>query len=187
MLKQTKSKKGVSIMIGYVLLIAIAIVMGGAMYAWMVSYVPSDEDIECPDGTAILIKSFEHSCTTPEVMNVTIKNTGRFDVAGYFIKATNDSTQTIATIDLTKYLIITDYVYSFGGAVLFSPGDNSSFKPNNNSILPGWEIDASFNLTSDLGEITSLEIVPVRWQKEQNKLRFLSCGEDSKTKESTGC
>ena len=54
-LKVTRGKKGVSIIIGYVILIAVAITMSFLVYAWMKSYVPKEE-LKCPDDVFIRIR-----------------------------------------------------------------------------------------------------------------------------------
>ncbi|HTY43911.1 MAG TPA: hypothetical protein VMC80_01590, partial [Patescibacteria group bacterium] len=55
------SKKGVSEMIGYVILITIALVMGAIVFAWIKSYVPADS-LTCPDGVSISVRDFNYDC-----------------------------------------------------------------------------------------------------------------------------
>ena len=159
-------KKGVSVMIGYVLLVSLAVFMGGILYVWMKSYIPNNP-LECPEGTSIIIKSYQ---CTPGSLNLTLGNNGRFDIAGYHIKATNSINQTIATIDLVPYLLNIGNVFKYAvhQAVLMGTG-------NSNSFTPGEEITNSFDILS-VGQIYLLEITPVRWQDENNRLRFVSCG-----------
>ena len=77
MLPQTRkkrlSKRGVSVVIGYVLLVSVAVVLGGVMYAWMKSYVPK-ESLDCPEGSALSIKSYVYNCSDPSRINLTIVN-----------------------------------------------------------------------------------------------------------------
>ncbi len=177
MLLQT-NKKGVSLMIGYVLLITIAVVMGGVMYAWMKSYVPTEE-LACPEGVSIIVTSHYYNNTDPNnaTINITIKNNGRFSFAGYYIKATNDPTQTLATIDLASRLIQTDSnLFKYANAVILGGGNQNTFTPGN----------ATYNLfnVSGMGKIETIELIPVRWQKDSNnKLRFLGCKDITKFKE----
>ena len=49
-------------MIGYVLLVSLAIIMGGIIYTWMKTYVPKDA-LECPEGTSLIIKGYEYNCS----------------------------------------------------------------------------------------------------------------------------
>jgi hypothetical protein len=174
MLQHTKlNKKGVSIMIGYVLLVTSAVVMGVIVYQWIKTYVPT-ETLECPEGVSIFLKEYSYDCDLKE-LNITLKNNGRFNVAGYFIHGTNDSTQELATIDLSSY---TPLGKDKGGSVLF--GTTNSFEPSEG-------ITSSFDLSnSDIGQLYSIEIFPVRFQEEKGKNRFVSCG-NAKIKETINC
>ena len=133
MLPQTRkkrlSKRGVSVVIGYVLLVSVAVVLGGVMYAWMKSYVPK-ESLDCPEGSALSIKSYVYNCSDPSKINLTIVNNGRFAAAGYFIHASNSTDEALATIDLSEKLIPGGGVIKYGGAVLLGGTNNNTFKPN---------------------------------------------------------
>ena len=96
-----QDKKGLSIMIGYVLLVAIAIIMSMIVYQFIITYIPR-EALECPDGVSVFIKETKYDCTLgAETLEVTIKNNGLFSVAGYFIHATTEVGQELATLDLS--------------------------------------------------------------------------------------
>jgi len=169
-------KKGVSIMVGYVLLVTCAIIIGVLVYQWIKTYIPADA-LECPEGVSIFIKEYTYDCTSgSEKLTITLKNNGLFNIAGYFIHATNDSNQTLATIDLSNYTALGE---GKGGTVLFST--TNSFKPNDE------ETNMTFNLgDSGIGQIYSIEIIPVRFQEEEGKERFVSCG-GSKVEEVLSC
>lgn len=172
MLSQIKKDKlGVSIMVGYVLLVSLAIVMGGMLYTWMKSYLP-EEPLECPEGVSIFVNDYYYNCTN-STLNLTLKNNGRFNIAGYFIHATNNSNQTVATIDLSApgVFIKKGSGLLFGNKILFEGTNNNSFKPNQ-------EIENIFDLASINGQIHLIEIIPVRWQREKNKLDLVSCGNE---------
>ena len=159
-----KNRKGVSLMIGYILLMTIAVVMGILVYNWIKTYVPK-EGLACPDEVSIFIEKAVYY-EAEFILDVTIKNNGNFNIAGYFIHATNSSEQELAIIDLSEY---TPGGEGKGGAVLLGMGENS-FKPNQKR-------EDEFNLSgTGIGTIYSVEIIPVRYQEEDNKLRFVSCG-----------
>lgn len=83
-MKKRMDKKGISIMIGYVLLITAAIAMSFIVYSWMKTYVPQEE-LKCPDDVSMTIK--EVKCNSANYqMTVTIKNNGLFNIDGYVIK-----------------------------------------------------------------------------------------------------
>ena len=161
------SKRAVSIMIGYVLLVTAAIVMGVIVYQWLKTYVPIEVP-ECPQETSVFIK--DYSCEPAlGYFNITLKNNGKFNVAGYFIHVANKSGQEIATIDLSNY-VRSGGMWA-GNAVVFVAGSD-------NAMSPGEEIKSAFlNLTeAGFGQIYLVEIIPTRFQEIKNKLTFVSCG-----------
>jgi len=169
---QFHNKSGVSIMIGYVLLVVGAIFMGGIVYGWLQSYVPQDT-LECPDGVSLFIKDVECS---PEgriyKMNLSVSNNGRFSVDGYFIKASYYEVQEIATVDISKDLIAGGNANA--GLVLF-PG--KALAPSSNAPL------AVYDLTNNTYLI---ELVPIRYEVIENKNRLISCSQ-AKIKEKVNC
>ena len=161
-----KNKKGVSEMVGYVLLITLAIVMGVVAYNWMKTYLPREVGT-CPDGVSIFIEEAALNESNSE-LSLTLKNNGRFDINGYFIYARNSSNQEIATIDLSQYLN-----KSFGGIKV---GNYIKFFSLQDEILsPGEEVTHIFNIPPNL-HLYSLSIIPTRFQEENNKEKFISCG-----------
>jgi hypothetical protein len=167
-------KRAVSIMVGYVLLVTSAVIMGVIVYQWIRTYVPT-EALECPEGVSIFLKEYSYDCGVEE-LTATLKNNGRFNLAGYFIHATNNTNQELATIDLSGYTSLGE---GKGGTVLFT-GTTNSFEPSD-------EKTHVFDLrNSGIGQIYSIEIVPVRFQEEEGKQRFTSCG-NAKVEEMIHC
>lgn len=180
MLSQVKvflysDKRAVSIMVGYVLLVTSAIIMGVVVYQWIRTYVPT-EALECPDGVSIFLKEYSYDCSLEE-LSITLKNNGRFNLAGYFIHATNNSNQTLATIDLSNYTPLGE---GKGGTVLFI-GTTNSFEPSDEPIIHTFDLS-----DSGIGQVYSVEIIPVRFQEEEGKTRFASCG-NAKVEEIINC
>ena len=162
-------KRGISIMIGYILLITSAIAMSAIVYQWMKGYVPKDA-IDCPEGVSLFITKL--NCTDDLAGNydvkLTLRNNGRFDVGGYFVHATDSAEQTLATLDLTENLITGGNVEN--KAVFFKPlteGTENEFKPDDPERLSTFSVPE---------KIYSVEILPFRWQVEENKKRLVSCG-----------
>jgi hypothetical protein len=118
------NKRALSIVVGYILLIAISIVMSVIVFQWLRTYVPKDV-LKCSEGTSIFIKSISYDCTR-NVLNVTIKNNGKFSVNGYFIHASNKTNEELATIDLSPKIIS-------GGNV---SGSSITFSQDRNSLTP---------------------------------------------------
>jgi hypothetical protein len=130
-------KKGISIMVSYVLLIVFVIIIGAIVYQWLKTYVPA-QALECPDGVSLFIKDADFDSSDSQLI-ITLRNNGRFNLAGYFIHATNDSNQTLPTIDLSGYLDNTEgrpgrihgnsvlFVEEIAENNLFTPGSEESY------------------------------------------------------------
>lgn len=83
-------KKGVSTIIAYVLLIGFAVTMSILVYNWLRLYASEDQSQTCPDSVALSIESY--SCSFSEkLLNLTIKNRGRFNIHEIVVKVSNDS------------------------------------------------------------------------------------------------
>jgi len=164
-------KKGVSEMIGYVLLIAGVLAMSTIVYMWLRSYVPR-ETPECPDGVSLFVQS--SSCVN-KILTLDIKNNGRFSIYGYYIRATTTEEQAkqgIATKDISGG--ITTGGSAQGGLVLF-PGLNKLDIGSN--IVTEYSLDA---------KIFSIEIIPVLFETTGGKNRQTICG-NAKIKEMIDC
>lgn len=172
-----KNKKAVSIMIGYVLLVAIAVIMSIIIYNWVKTYVPRDTP-NCPEGVSLMIKKI--SCLQEANGNynlsVVVKNNGLFDIGGYYIRATNSSDQELATIDLSKY------GEGVGGMIRIE-GDlgTKKQKESNFTLSP-----LSGGFISEFTRLYSIEIIPIRWQEINNKKKLVTCG-DAKIREKIIC
>lgn len=172
MFTQTK-KKGISPIIGYVLLVTFVIILGVLIYNWMKTYVPQ-EDLECPDGTSLFIK--DYSCDS-STLNLTIKNNGKFNVGGYFIYATTTPEQALATRDISLY--IDEPVAHLNPTGIKLTGEMNSLKPTQEEI-------ESYDISNVSFAIYSVEIIPIRWQKERRINRIVSCS-NSKISEEISC
>jgi hypothetical protein len=165
-----KNRKGVSIMVGYVLLVVFAIILSVIVYQWIKTYVPSDP-LQCPDnGVSVSIKAVSYDCGA-NTLYLLIKNNGRFNILGYFAHAANVSGQEVATIELSQYFQenVSDGE-KFGNSIaLISAEQQNIFKPGDEKV-------AIFNLIPTI--MTSIQITPTRLQEVNNKNRFISCGNE---------
>jgi hypothetical protein len=163
------NKKGISIMIGYILLITSAVVMSAIVYQFLKSYVPKDT-IDCPDGVSLYV--VDSNCTLKSgntyELRLQIRNNGRFDVGGYFIHATDSPDQELAAIDLSPNLLYGGKVSN--NAVVFI---TQTTQEVSNFLNPNDEITGVFNTTKKL---YSIELIPIRYQVEDNKKQLVSCG-----------
>lgn len=159
-------------MVGYVLLVSFAVIIGGITYKWMSTYTPKDIP-ECPEGVSLYLK--EARCVEG-ILYVTLQNNGLFKVDGYYIKATTQLNQKVATLDLTKE----DY-YEGGDQVMNSVIIKQSFNPGSEE-----EVRDQFDLTSlETGPILSIEITPAKAERYENRNIHISCEQNQIKKEIT--
>ena len=78
-------KKGVSNVVGYVLLITITISISVLVYNWLMFYVTDDDVVQCPEGVKVIVS--EVSCVEGDdgYFVARLKNKGRFSVDGYSV------------------------------------------------------------------------------------------------------
>lgn len=149
-----KDKKGVSLMLSYVLLISIAIVMSIAIFSWL-KLIANVEPIEsCEDGTSIVIE--DYSCFN-ETLQLKIKNNGRFSVNGFIITVSDDP-------DRTPVIPIKP----IGGSdVNVNPGYYTFIE----GLKPGKSINSSFsNSGIEFESITNVRLQPFIISKSDDKI-----------------
>jgi len=162
-----RDKKGISIMIGYVLLVTAAIVMGVIAFQWIKSYVPS-EALSCPDDVSIFIEDYWCDDVNNAQLNLTIKNNGKFSIAGVFVNVANDPDIEIGSINVGSS--ISRGGVAAGNAVVFLSDDD-------NSMLPGDEKIITLDMYKIAPEkVYLVEITPTRYQEVEGKLKFVNCG-----------
>ncbi|MBI4116993.1 hypothetical protein HY449_04595 [Candidatus Pacearchaeota archaeon] len=173
-----RNRRGISTTIEYVLFISLAITMSLIVYVWLKSYIPKDA-LECSDGVSILLQSYDYKCDLNR-LTLNLKNSGRFDIDGYYIKATNKSTQTLATKDLAKYTSLgsgNNFV-SFVGNSRGEAGSTMSdtftlpLPPGANSDT--CSSDSSRSATPN-SCIYSVDIIPVREETINDRKRLFTC------------
>ena len=177
-----KNKKGLSIIIGYVLLMVISIVMSVIVYQWLKTYIPKDS-ATCQDGTSMFIKSANYNCTS-NILVITVKNTGRFGIDGYFIRASNKSGEKLATIDISSNLITAsanDKLEQISGSEVRFTNYVNSLSPEEATSTNSKSFDVS-----SYGIIYKIEIIPVRIQEVDKQKRTVGCG-NAKSEETLIC
>jgi len=164
-----KNKKGLSIIVSYVLLIGISIGLSIIVYTWMKTYIPK-ESLECSDGVSLSISKITYEAANKR-LNITFRNNGRFSVDGFYIRGSNKSSELsqIADLNLAKDMIILNDPQIgtiYGDLIRFSLLENS-FNPMNYTTR-------SFNL-SNYGTMKKIEIIPARYQVVNDKKKLLQC------------
>jgi hypothetical protein len=173
MIKNKKNKKGLSVIIGYVLLMAISIFMSILVYNWIKTYVPKDIP-ECSDAASITIKEVSYLCDD-DLINITLKNNGRFSLDGFFIRiSTNTDSSVAANIDLSQNLTgltAQDRQNSiWGNYIKFYIQDNA-FVPN--AVSKNYLFNVS-DYTP--GSITRIEIIPLQRIQLEKQKKTATCG-----------
>jgi hypothetical protein len=167
------NKRGISEILGYILLITFAVFMSFIVYQGLRTYVPVGA-IDCPEGVSIFVSS--SNCTLSEEkynLTINIKNNGRHNIAGYYIHASNSPTQEVATIDLVPYLYTLGTIATNISNLVVFKNDVNELSTIINSVNVSDPAYASYRGIPT--KIYSLDIIPVRFQKEENRLRQVSC------------
>ncbi len=89
MKRKMRNKRGVSIIVGYVLLVVIALSLSLLVYAWLKSQIPRERE-KCPESISLIIE--DYSCDKRgKTLDITFQNKGLFNVNGFIIRIRNVS------------------------------------------------------------------------------------------------
>ncbi len=166
-IRSISNKKGVSPIIGYVLLIVGVLISSALVFVWLKTYVPQ-ETVECPAEASLFIKNIEcskYESTGAIELRLGIKNNGLFNLDGFFIHATDDPEQTLATIDLVQFLPAR------------SQEEIELFFDGRQPLKPNEEVGYVFDITGH-DDLETIEIIPARFEDVDRKRRFTACGND---------
>ena len=98
--KKRLGRKAQAVIIGYVLLIVLAIVISIIVYKQLKSFVPQEED-KCPDGISLAIDEYNYDGSS--TLKIKLKNSGRFNVDGAIIKGSRGSDVGIVELADNKF------------------------------------------------------------------------------------
>ena len=162
-MQKLTDKKGVSVVVGYVLLITFGIILSVIAFNYLKTFVPREE-FNCPDGVSLAITSYTYDC--PGLLRLSIKNNGRFNVDGYHISGTKEPNVNIASEDLSKGFneTLSDDGLNVSGLVYFHN--------NQESFSYGDEIVQAFNPNI---QIYSIQIEPIRLQTSGGSQKIVNC------------
>lgn len=159
-----KDRRGVSPLIGYVLLIVGVLATSAIVYSWLQTYIPK-ESAECPEGISLYVQTI--NCTISEgnlTLKLSLKNNGLFNVDGFFIRATNSSEQVLATIDLVQYL-----------KGRLKDTQVELFREGIAPLKYGESQGYIFEIGKSLNDIKTIEIIPAKFEILDGKRKFTSC------------
>src|SRR3990167_7706182 len=140
-----KSKKGISEIVSYTLLILIAIGLAAGVYSFLKVYVPKYQIPECPPNAHVSIQRV--SCNLDSI-EFEIINKGFFSIDAIFIRLNPPGRE-------IQSLIPNDGFYSF----------NNSLSPGNVTIISKQHTKLS---TSEAGLEYTLEIQPAIYKEDGN-------------------
>lgn len=152
------------------------------VYQWLKTYVPT-ESLECDEGTSIFISSISYDCVTGD-LKITVKNNGKFSVHGYFIHASDDLEEELATIDLSSDIKKEGggELYGYTNSITFSGTEDNYLTPD----APHNIRTSTFDVSDYESTLVKVEIIPTRIQEVDNKERLVSCS-NAKIEETLAC
>ncbi len=169
-LSPMKKRRGLSAIIGYLLLVAISISMSILVYVWLKGYVPNSEQVECPDGTSVLVRDLAYTCTPGgETLNISLKNNGKFSINGYFIAVSDDpNPDALPDIDISSKIKLGGNISA--NSIVFNYLIYNYLTPNEPTNIRS----SSFDVSS-YGRLYKVKITPTRIEEEGNKRKVVSC------------
>lgn len=169
MLKKTGKKKGVSLMVSYVLLVSIAIILSIGVFAWL-KIIAKDVQpkVDCKEGTSMRIsnyKCFSGDVDEEDGIKLTLRNNGRFNIDGFILSVSGEGNE-VPTVRL-----VTQDLEGFKGNYYFS---------DSSPLVPGEERTIKFSNKFDDGKglinivnfeyINVVQIQPMILDEEKNKI-----------------
>lgn len=150
-----RKKHGLSEMVGYVLLIVIAISLSIMVYAWL-KYIGYHPQEACNDGISISIDNYLCDSTS-HIITVSMRNTGTFNIWGFIIRGRN-STNAIKPLKAAEDQTSTIFEANIGKIIFEDIGDAT--KPRN-PMTPNEARDFFFEY-GVLNNLTVLDVEPIQ-------------------------
>tara|TARA_Y100000310_G_C20565084_1_gene755078 strand:+ start:249 stop:779 length:531 start_codon:yes stop_codon:yes gene_type:complete len=174
-----KEKKGVSLMVSYVLLVVIAIGLAILVYYWLLPQINPEEISKCPDDTTLIV--LDYSCdidSSKDTITLIVKNQGRFNIDGFFIRGTNLTDESIPAAGLSD----PNDKDSINGTHYFIYSGN-----NLSALKPDLQYEKTFSY-SEIKELKKMQIEPFRIQEyAKGKNRVVLCDRSTITQNIVGC
>ena len=77
------NKRGISVIVAYVLLVSIAIALSSLVFTWLRFYASPEAGEKCPDGVSLIIKDYK--CENL-FLDITLENKGLFSVDRFILR-----------------------------------------------------------------------------------------------------
>mgnify|MGYP003977508227 FL=1 len=141
-------KKGVSVIVAYVLLVVMALSMSVMIYQWLKFQATPVDEIKCPDEVSLIIEDVECSVNG---MNVYIKNRGFFTFDGYIMRVSDFEDAEIGIYVLHEF---NEEVVPAGEKTITFPTDEL----------------VQFKVDNKMGDFTFLEVQPFIYDEKNGKV-----------------
>jgi hypothetical protein len=159
MRKIKKSKKGLSEMVSYVMLVIISISLAILVYAWLKTQLPKEND-ECPDRLSVIIKDINCDTST-NIVNITFQNKGFFNINGIALRISN------RTGDIPAYNLMTGIKPWQNHSIVVNEVRNFTYFRY--ELKPGEEYKLSYNYTK-FNQIKKIQLTPFISKQENGVL-----------------
>lgn len=143
-----KDKKAVSEMIGYVLLITIAVGLSILVYAYLKVYIPK-EKATCTDDTFLVIQDYTCTSGNPGALTLNLTNKGLFNVDAVFVRFGPSSKRILTQINDPSKTGVEGFNF-FNG---LKPGENYYHSYNTGNTPDGdYKVEIEAAVRNDKGE-----------------------------------
>lgn len=157
-IKKSKSKKALSEMVSYILLIVIALGLSISVFAWLRSQLPSENEEKCSEDVAVSIRKYTCDTTKKEI-NLTLENTGLFNIKGLYVRGSNEEDR-ITTIMMNSSVFLNEGSPSASeGTTRGNPGQYF-FSGETFKIGTQKNVVMSYNFGSGTDELKKIQIQP---------------------------
>ncbi len=122
-----RDRRGVSVMVSYVLLISIAIIMGITIFGWLKLVANVEPVVSCEDGTSLTIEEIVcQGNTENNLLVLNVKNNGRFNIHGFFVNVgkVRDEAPTISILPISPSPLIHPFAGRYTFASALKPGES---------------------------------------------------------------
>ncbi len=165
------NKRGVTSLVFYALLVGAFVFFSFIAFVVVKAYGPPVKTQECPEGVSLFIQKAQCFKQGDQyLLNVSVKNNGRFNVGGYIILGSNSEIKYfyMDAVD-TQGVVLGGQIFqkSLDSGVKFLGAHSSTKNVSVNPLEVEQTIDTSFYSDFD---INSFEVVPVRWQGDKSRL-----------------
>lgn len=169
-MKKINNKKGLSEIVGYVILVVIAVSLAVLVYNWLKLQLPQEKP-QCSENLGLIIKEMKCNAET-DTINLTLSNKGFFNIEGVNIRIANETNGAPAHV-LTQ---TAEGEINNEGYFYFEP-----------ALQPNLNLKQEYSYAQH-NKIRKIQIIPFIYEKKigSNKQQIVLCS-NSKIVEDISC